>query len=153
MVGRKVVTEDGSWSRGWVPLGIFVEGKETKSYNLVDRLAKRKVLSGVEQSGLLSARRGGADALKVEADSCPTAEKLGFCLSSRAPSPRTGRRSRPTPSRSSSSGHSSSSQASTALTAVHYASTAVFFAAGALRRRVRHQEPAGGRLRWRSLVA
>merc|ERR1712176_204348 len=52
---RKVVTQDTEWSKGLGSVGIFLEDGEKKSFSLVGRLADRKVLSGVEQSGLLSA--------------------------------------------------------------------------------------------------
>ena len=61
---RKVVTQDTEWSKGLGSVGIFLEDGEKKSFSLVGRLADRKVLSGVEQSGLLSA-----------------AEKVRWCLS------------------------------------------------------------------------
>lgn len=79
MVGRKVITNDKDWAKGLGSVGIFLEEKETKSYNLIERLAKRKVLSSVEQSGLLSAaEKAGLTLSKVESlKLLSTAEKLG----------------------------------------------------------------------------
>merc|ERR1711990_1416996 len=79
MVGRKVITNDKDWDKGLGSVGIFLEDKETKSYNLIERLAKRKVLSSVEQSGLLSAaEKAGLTLSKVEnLKLLSTAEKFG----------------------------------------------------------------------------
>ncbi|QDZ23619.1 DUF1118 domain-containing protein [Chloropicon primus] len=78
-VGRKVVTQDKDWQKGLGSVGIFLEDKEKKSYNLVERLADRKVLSSVEKSGLLSAaEKAGLSLSKVEnLKLLSTAEKLG----------------------------------------------------------------------------
>mmetsp|Transcript_6270 Transcript_6270/g.11490 ORF Transcript_6270/g.11490 Transcript_6270/m.11490 type:complete len:192 (-) Transcript_6270:102-677(-) len=76
---RKVVTQDTEWSKGLGSVGIFLEDGEKKSFSLVGRLADRKVLSGVEQSGLLSAaEKAGLTLSKVEdLKLLSTAEKLG----------------------------------------------------------------------------
>ena len=134
MVGRKVVTEDKDWSKGLGSVGIFVEDKETKSYNLVDRLAKRKVLSGVEQSGLLSAaEKAGLTLSKVESlKLLSTAEKLGVLSLLESAFAKDGATITSYSIPFFLGGIGSLvliPNDGPALTAVHYASTAVFFAA------------------------
>merc|ERR1711990_836747 len=70
MVGRKVITNDKDWDKGLGSVGIFLEDKETKSYNLIERLAQRKVLSSAEKAGLTLSK---VESLKL----LSTAEKLG----------------------------------------------------------------------------
>ncbi|KAH7686529.1 Aldolase-type TIM barrel-containing protein [Dioscorea alata] len=62
---RKVNKYDDSWAKKWYGAGIFYEGSEEVSFDVVKNLEKKKVLSGVEKAGLLS-----------------KAEQLGITLSS-----------------------------------------------------------------------
>ncbi|KAJ0971315.1 hypothetical protein J5N97_019274 [Dioscorea zingiberensis] len=62
---RKVNKYDDSWKKQWYGAGIFFEGSEDVSFDVVKKLEKKKVLSGVEKAGLLS-----------------KAEQLGLTLSS-----------------------------------------------------------------------
>ncbi|KAG1346286.1 hypothetical protein COCNU_06G001150 [Cocos nucifera] len=62
---NKVNRYDENWEKQWYGAGLFVEGSEELSVDVVKKLEKRKVLSGVEKAGLLS-----------------KAEQLGFTLSS-----------------------------------------------------------------------
>ncbi|KAH9322800.1 hypothetical protein KI387_017439, partial [Taxus chinensis] len=62
---KKVNTYDANWKKQWFGAGIFVEGDETVDVDIVKKLEKKKVLSGVEKAKLLS-----------------KAEGLGFTLSS-----------------------------------------------------------------------
>ncbi|KAL0910119.1 hypothetical protein M5K25_021059 [Dendrobium thyrsiflorum] len=62
---KKVNRYDGNWKKQWYGAGIFSEGSEEVSVDVVKKLEERKVLSGVEKAGLLS-----------------KAEQLGFTLSS-----------------------------------------------------------------------
>ncbi|KAI0496355.1 hypothetical protein KFK09_022671 [Dendrobium nobile] len=62
---KKVNRYDGNWKKEWYGAGIFSEGSEELSVDVVKKLEERKVLSGVEKAGLLS-----------------KAEQLGFTLSS-----------------------------------------------------------------------
>ncbi|XP_038972485.1 uncharacterized protein LOC120104794 [Phoenix dactylifera] len=66
MASRKKVNRyDENWAKQWYGAGLFVEGSEEVSVDVVKKLEERKVLSGVEKPGLLS-----------------KAEQLGFTLSS-----------------------------------------------------------------------
>ena len=56
---------DENWKKEWFGAGIFVEGSEEVEVDVFKNLEKKKVLSNVEKSGLLS-----------------KAEELGFTLSS-----------------------------------------------------------------------
>lgn len=62
---KKVNTYDDNWKKQWFGAGIFFEDGETADVDIVKKLEKKKVLSGVEKAGLLS-----------------KAEELGFTLSS-----------------------------------------------------------------------
>lgn len=56
---------DPGWKKQWFGAGLFFEGSEQVEVDVFKKLEKRKILSNVEKSGLLS-----------------RAEKLGFTLSS-----------------------------------------------------------------------
>lgn len=62
---KKVNRYDDNWKKQWYGAGLFVEGSEEVSVDVVKKLEERKILSGVEKAGLLS-----------------KAEQLGFTLSS-----------------------------------------------------------------------
>ncbi|KAE9608463.1 hypothetical protein Lal_00030147 [Lupinus albus] len=62
---KKVNKYDQNWKKEWFGAGIFFEGSEEVEVDVFKKLEKRKVLSNVEKSGLLS-----------------KAEELGFTLSS-----------------------------------------------------------------------
>lgn len=62
---KKVNKYDPEWKKEWFGAGIFFEGSEEVEVDVFKKLEKRKVLSNVEKSGLLS-----------------KAEELGFTLSS-----------------------------------------------------------------------
>nr|XP_043615357.1 uncharacterized protein LOC122587296 [Erigeron canadensis] len=62
---KKVNKYDKAWKKEWFGAGIFFEGSEQVDVDVFKKLEKRKVLSNVEKSGLLS-----------------KAEELGFTLSS-----------------------------------------------------------------------
>ncbi|XP_034673575.1 uncharacterized protein LOC117904877 [Vitis riparia] len=62
---KKVNRYDENWKKEWFGAGIFVEGSEEVEVDVFKNLEKKKVLSNVEKSGLLS-----------------KAEELGFTLSS-----------------------------------------------------------------------
>ncbi|KAK8948787.1 hypothetical protein KSP39_PZI006236 [Platanthera zijinensis] len=62
---KKVNRYDKGWKKQWYGAGIFTEGSEEVSFDVVKKIEERKVLSGVEKAGLLS-----------------KAEQLGFTLSS-----------------------------------------------------------------------
>lgn len=62
---KKVNKYDNNWEKQWFGAGIFLEGDETVDVDIVKKLEKKKVLSGVEKAGLLS-----------------KADELGFSLSS-----------------------------------------------------------------------
>ncbi|PKA57308.1 hypothetical protein AXF42_Ash002612 [Apostasia shenzhenica] len=65
LISDQVNRYDENWKKQWYGAGIFVEGSEDLSFDVVKKLEERKVLSGVEKAGLLS-----------------KAEQLGFTLSS-----------------------------------------------------------------------
>lgn len=56
---------DSGWKKQWYGAGLFAEGSEEVTLDVVKELEKKKVLSNVERSGLLT-----------------KAEELGFTLSS-----------------------------------------------------------------------
>ncbi|KAF3967863.1 hypothetical protein ACB098_04G113900 [Castanea mollissima] len=62
---KKVNKYDDNWKKEWFGQGIFYEGSEEVEVDVFKKLEKRKVLSNVEKSGLLS-----------------KAEELGLTLSS-----------------------------------------------------------------------
>lgn len=62
---KKVNKYDDNWKKQWFGAGIFLEGDEAVDVDIVKKLEKKKVLSGVEKAGLLS-----------------KADELGFSLSS-----------------------------------------------------------------------
>lgn len=62
---KKVNKYDNNWKKQWYGAGIFLEGDEAVDVDIVKKLEKKKVLSGVEKAGLLS-----------------KADELGFSLSS-----------------------------------------------------------------------
>ncbi|XP_010678583.2 uncharacterized protein LOC104894111 [Beta vulgaris subsp. vulgaris] len=62
---KKVNKYDPGWKKQWFGAGLFFEGSEQVEVDVFKKLEKRKILSNVEKSGLLS-----------------RAEKLGFTLSS-----------------------------------------------------------------------
>ena len=62
---KKVNKLDDKWKKQWFGAGIFYEGSEELQVDVFKKLEKRKVLSNVEKSGLLS-----------------KAEELGLTLSS-----------------------------------------------------------------------
>lgn len=62
---------DENWKKQWFGAGLFVEGSEEVPVDIVKKLEKRKVLSGVEKAGLLSK----AESLGLTLSSI---EKLGF---------------------------------------------------------------------------
>lgn len=62
---KKVNKYDPNWSKQWFGAGIFTEGSEDVTVDVVKTLEQKKVLSTVEKAGLLS-----------------KAEDLGFTLSS-----------------------------------------------------------------------
>ncbi|CAA7043283.1 unnamed protein product [Microthlaspi erraticum] len=62
---KKVNKYDPKWKKQWYGAGLFVEGSEEINVDVFKKLEKRKVLSNVEKSGLLS-----------------KAESLGLTLSS-----------------------------------------------------------------------
>uniref|UniRef100_A0A0D6R7J1 DUF1118 domain-containing protein n=1 Tax=Araucaria cunninghamii TaxID=56994 RepID=A0A0D6R7J1_ARACU len=62
---KKVNTYDDNWEKRWFGAGYFLEGGESVDVDIVKKLEKKKVLSGVEKAGLLS-----------------KAEEFGFTLSS-----------------------------------------------------------------------
>ncbi|XP_051133172.1 uncharacterized protein LOC127252864 [Andrographis paniculata] len=51
---KKVNKYDPSWKKDWYGPGIFYEGSEDQEVDVFKNLEKRKVLSTVEKSGLLS---------------------------------------------------------------------------------------------------
>jgi len=62
---------DENWSKQWFGAGLFAEASEDVEVDIVKKLEKRKVLSGVEKAGLLSkAERLGLTLSSIE--------KLGF---------------------------------------------------------------------------
>lgn len=67
----KVNRYDDNWKKEWFGAGIFVEGSEDLTVDVVKKLEKRKVLSGVEKAGLLSK----AESLGLTLSSI---ERLGF---------------------------------------------------------------------------
>ncbi|CAL9159650.1 unnamed protein product [Musa hybrid cultivar] len=62
---------DDNWKKQWYGAGLFAEGSEELSVDVVKKLETRKVLSGVEKSGLLSK----AEELGITLSSI---ERLGF---------------------------------------------------------------------------
>ncbi|CAA0836071.1 Protein of unknown function (DUF1118 [Striga hermonthica] len=62
---KKVNKYDSGWKKQWFGAGLFYEGSEELEVDIFKKLEKRKVLSSVEKSGVLS-----------------KAEELGFTLSS-----------------------------------------------------------------------
>ncbi|KAK9669289.1 hypothetical protein RND81_13G121600 [Saponaria officinalis] len=62
---KQVDKYDPGWKKEWFGAGLFFEGSEEVEVDVFKKLEKRKVLSNVEKSGLLS-----------------KAEELGFTLSS-----------------------------------------------------------------------
>lgn len=62
---KKVNKYDDNWKKQWFGAGIFLEGDENVDVDIVKKLEKNKVLSGVEKAKLLS-----------------KADELGFSLSS-----------------------------------------------------------------------
>ncbi|EPS72521.1 hypothetical protein M569_02240, partial [Genlisea aurea] len=62
---QKVNKYDAGWKKQWYGAGLFYEGSEEVEVDVFKTIEKRKVLSSVEKSGLLS-----------------KAEELGFTLSS-----------------------------------------------------------------------
>ncbi|KAA8542388.1 hypothetical protein F0562_023476 [Nyssa sinensis] len=62
---KKVNKYDDNWAKEWFGAGIFYEGSEDVEVDVFKKLEKKKVLSNVEKSGLLS-----------------KAEELGLTLSS-----------------------------------------------------------------------
>ncbi|WOK97963.1 hypothetical protein Cni_G06671 [Canna indica] len=51
---KKVNRYDENWEKKWYGAGLFAEGGEEVSVDVVKKLETRKVLSGVEKAGLLS---------------------------------------------------------------------------------------------------
>lgn len=49
---------DPKWKKQWYGAGLFVEGSEEVNVDVFKKLEKRKVLSNVEKSGLLSKAEG-----------------------------------------------------------------------------------------------
>ncbi|XP_072956542.1 uncharacterized protein [Typha angustifolia] len=68
---KKVNRYDDNWKKQWFGAGIFTEGSEEVTVDVIKKLEKRKVLSGVEKAGLLSK----AEELGLTLSSI---EKLGF---------------------------------------------------------------------------
>lgn len=68
---KKVNKYDGNWKKQWFGAGIFLEGDETVDVDIVKKLEKKKVLSGMEKAGLLSK----ADELGLSLSSI---EKMGL---------------------------------------------------------------------------
>ncbi|OVA00312.1 Protein of unknown function DUF1118 [Macleaya cordata] len=68
---KKVNKYDSNWKKEWFGAGIFVEGSEQVEVDVFKKLEKKKVLSNVEKSGLLTK----AEELGVTLSSI---EKLGF---------------------------------------------------------------------------
>ncbi|KAJ3671128.1 hypothetical protein LUZ60_008554 [Juncus effusus] len=65
MAKKKVNRYDEGWKKQWFGAGIFFESSEDLNVDVIKKIEKRKVLSGVEKAGLLS-----------------KAEELGITLSS-----------------------------------------------------------------------
>jgi hypothetical protein len=55
---KKVNKYDKKWKKEWFGAGLFYEGKEEVEVDVFKKLEKRKVLSTVEKSGLLSKAEG-----------------------------------------------------------------------------------------------
>ncbi|KAL1216718.1 hypothetical protein V5N11_025221 [Cardamine amara subsp. amara] len=55
---KKVNKYDGKWKKQWYGAGLFFEGSEEVNVDVFKKLEKRKVLSSVEKSGLLSKAEG-----------------------------------------------------------------------------------------------
>lgn len=51
---KKVNRYDESWKKKWYGAGIFFESGEDVNVDVIKKLEKSKVLSGVEKAGLLS---------------------------------------------------------------------------------------------------
>jgi hypothetical protein len=51
---KKVNRYDGNWKKQWYGAGIFFESGEDVTIDVIKKIEKRKVLSGVEKAGLLS---------------------------------------------------------------------------------------------------
>ncbi|KAF3792297.1 hypothetical protein EJ110_NYTH00429 [Nymphaea thermarum] len=68
---KKVNRYDPDWEKQWYGAGIFTEGSEEMEVDVVKKIEKGKVLSGVEKAGLLSK----AEDLGLTLSSI---EKLGF---------------------------------------------------------------------------
>lgn len=79
-VSNKVTTYDDKWSKGFFGSGYFVEDKETDAPNYLRTLERKKVLSNIEQLGLLSAaEKAGLSLSKLEELKLfSTAERLGL---------------------------------------------------------------------------
>lgn len=79
-VSKKVNTYDDKWSKGFFGSGYFVEDKETDAPNYLRTLERKKVLSNIEQLGLLSAaEKAGLSLSKLEELKLfSTAERLGL---------------------------------------------------------------------------
>ncbi|KFK41909.1 hypothetical protein AALP_AA2G188100 [Arabis alpina] len=55
---KKVNKYDAKWKKQWYGAGLFFEGSEEINVDVFKKLEKRKVLSNVEKSGLLSKAEG-----------------------------------------------------------------------------------------------
>lgn len=51
---KKVNRYDDNWKKQWYGAGIFFESGEDVTVDVIKKIEKRKVLSGVEKAGLLS---------------------------------------------------------------------------------------------------
>lgn len=79
-VPKKLNTLDSGWTKQFLGTGLFVEDSEKAEVNILERVEKKKVLSGVESMGLLTmAENAGLSLSKVEElGLLSTAEKLGL---------------------------------------------------------------------------
>lgn len=79
-VPKKLNTLDSGWKKSFLGTGLFVEDSEKSEVNILERMEKKKVLSGVESMGLLTlAENAGLSLSKVEElGLLSLAEKLGI---------------------------------------------------------------------------
>eukprot|EP00210_Caulerpa_lentillifera_P007931 g7570.t1 len=77
---KKLNTLDKDWTKKFIGYGYFSEDQESSSVNIFERLERKKVLSSVEQAGLLTAaEKAGLSLTKIEElGLLSTAEKLGL---------------------------------------------------------------------------
>eukprot|EP00803_Ostreobium_quekettii_P011184 evm.model.scf_2885.3 EVM.evm.TU.scf_2885.3 scf_2885:12614-16330(-) len=70
-VPKKLNTLDSAWKKTFLGTGLFVEDAEKSEVNILERMEKKKVLSSVEESGLLTL-------LEKTGLSLTTVEELGL---------------------------------------------------------------------------